>query len=138
MILSQYLWIFGSFVIAFLGSMHLYYTFFSNKFSSRNEKMVEEMKTSFPNLTKETTIWKAWIGFNASHSSGAMFIGLINIYLASYYFPILHQDHFFFLFNILTIVFYAWLGKVYWFRIPFIGILITLGCYVVGYVLAVL
>jgi hypothetical protein len=44
--------------------------------------MVEEMKTSFPILTKKTTMWKAWTGFNASHSSGAMFIGIINFYLA--------------------------------------------------------
>lgn len=134
--LAQYLWIFGSFVIFFLGSLHLYYTFFSDKFSSRNEKMIGEMKISFPNLTKETTMWKAWIGFNASHSSGAMFIGLMNIYLALYYFPILVNDHFFFLFSILTLVFYAWLGKIYWFKIPLIGILTTLGCYIAGYILS--
>jgi hypothetical protein len=135
---AQYLWIFGSFVIAFLGSLHLYYTFFSDKFSSRNEKMVAEMKTSFPKLTKETTIWKAWMGFNASHSSGAIFIGVINIYLACFYFKILQEDHFFFLFNLATMLFYAWLGKVYWFKIPFIGILITLACYLASYSLALL
>jgi hypothetical protein len=138
MLIAQYLWIFGSFIIAFLGGLHLYYTFLSNKFSSRNTQMIAEMKTSSPNLTKETTMWKAWIGFNASHSSGAMFIGLINIYLACHYFPILQNDHFFFIFNILTLIFYAWLGKVYWFKIPLIGILITLGCYIVAYLLTIL
>jgi hypothetical protein len=132
----QYLLIFGSFVIAFLGILHLYYTFFSNKFSSRNKEMIEEMKTSSPNLTKETTMWKAWIGFNASHSSGVMFIGIINIYLVCCYFSVLQHDHFYFIFNIATMIFYGWLGKVYWFKIPFIGVLITLACYIAGYILS--
>jgi hypothetical protein len=80
--IAKYLWETGSVIITILATIHLYYTFFTNKFSSRNEKMVEEMKTSFPILTQKTTMWKAWIGFNASHSSGAMFIGIINFYLA--------------------------------------------------------
>lgn len=66
--LAKYLWEIGSIVITVLGSTHLYYTFFTNKFSSRNEKLVEEMKTSFPILTKEMNMWKGWISFNATHS----------------------------------------------------------------------
>lgn len=133
--IAKYLWELGSLIITVLGTLHLYYTFFSNKFLSRNEKVNTEMKSSFPILTKETTMWKAWIGFNASHSSGAIFIGIINFYLAVRYFTVLQGDHFFFLFNILTIGFYAWLGKKYWFKIPFRGILITLICFVVSYIL---
>ena len=138
MTISKYLWELGSLVIATFGSMHLYYTFFSNKFSSRNEAMVEAMKTSSPILTKETTMWKAWIGFNASHSSGAIFIGLVNLYLAANYFEVLKSDHVFFIFNILTAGFYVWLAKKYWFRIPFTGIVITFSCYLIGYILVLL
>ncbi|MES2780302.1 MAG: hypothetical protein V4651_10440, partial [Bacteroidota bacterium] len=76
------LWAIGSLIITILGSLHLYYTFFTDKFSSRNEKMIDEMKSSSPLLTPKTTMWKAWIGFNASHSSGAIFIGIINLYIA--------------------------------------------------------
>ena len=93
------------------------------------------MKISYPILTKETTMWRAWIGFNASHSSGAMFIGIINFYLALEYFAAVQSDHFFFIFNLLTIGFYVWLAKKYWFKIPFIGILITLICYILAYIL---
>lgn len=132
---AKYLWEIGSSIFAILGTLHLFYTFFSDKFSSRNEKMVDEMKTSHINLTKETTIWKAWIGFNASHSSGAMFIGIINFYLAVEYFAIFQSSHFFFLFNILTVGFYVWLAKKYWFKIPFIGILTTLICYLLSYLI---
>ena len=133
--IAKYLWEFGSAIFAILGSIHLYYTFFTNKFSSRNEKVVEEMKSSSLILTRKTTIWKAWIGFNASHSSGAIFIGIINIYLGSRYFETLQHDHFFFLFNIVTAIFYVWLAKKYWFKIPFIGILIALACFCVSYIL---
>jgi hypothetical protein len=136
--LAKLLWEMGSIIIGILGSIHLYYTFFTNKFSSRNETMIEQMKTSFPILTKETTMWKAWIGFNASHSSGAIFIGIINLYLAIRYFNVLQSDHFFFLFNIFTMVFYAWLAKKLWFKIPLTGILITLVCFIVSYVLTII
>ena len=135
MMTAKYLWEIGSIIIAVLGSLHLYYTFFTNKFSSRNAEAEEEMKTSFPVLTKETTMWKAWIGFNASHSSGAIFIGIINFYLAAQYFTILQSDHFFFLFNILTLGFYVYIAKKYWFKNPLIGVLIVLVCFIASYIL---
>jgi len=136
--LAKYLWEIGSIIIVILGSIHLYYTFFTNKFFSRNEKMTEEMKSSSPILTKETTMWNAWIGFNASHSSGAIFIGIINFYLAIQYFTVLQSDNFFFLFNILTIGFYVWLARKYWFKIPFAGLLMTLICFFVSYILTMI
>ncbi|HTE10706.1 MAG TPA: hypothetical protein VK645_07040, partial [Chitinophagaceae bacterium] len=104
----------------------------------RNEKVIEEMKTSFLILTKETTFWKAWIGFNASHSSGVIFIGIINFYLAAQYFAVLQSAHFFFIFNILTMGFYTWLARKYWFKIPLAGILIALVCFIVSYILTML
>lgn len=56
---SKYLWELGSLVITILGTIHLFYTLFTDKFSSQNEKLIEDMKASFPILTKQTTIWKA-------------------------------------------------------------------------------
>ncbi len=95
-----------------------------------------EMKSSSPILTNDTTIWKAWIGFNASHSSGAMFIGIVNLYLAYYYFEIFTP--FFYGLNILTVGFYLWLAKKYWFKIPFLGILLTLVCYLSAFSITLL
>ncbi len=135
--IAKYLWEIGSIIMAVMGSIHLHDTFFTNEFSSRNEKMVEEMKTSFPIFTKETTMWKAWIGFNAGFSNGAIFIGIINFYLAVQYFTVLQSDHFFFLFNILTIGFYVWIAKKYWFKIPLIGMLMVLVCFIVSYILTI-
>lgn len=133
--IEKYLWEFGSLIIFLLGSTHLYFTFFTDKFSSKNKKLIEEMKNSHPILTKKTTIWSAWIGFNASHSSGAMFIGAMNLYLAINYFSAFDGAHFFFIFNIITLGFYLWLAKKYWFKTPFLGILVAFLCYTVSYIL---
>jgi len=52
------------------------------------------MKNSSLRLTGETTAWKAWTGFNASHSAGGMFIGLFNGILAVENFSILENSFF--------------------------------------------
>ena len=135
--IAKYLWIAGSIPFIILGSIHLYYTFFSNKFSSRTASVDDAMKNSFPVLTKETTMWKAWIGFNASHSSGAIYIGLINFIIAIQY-PEILQSPLFLILNIITVFFYCWLGKKYWFGIPFKGILIATCCFVAATILIML
>jgi len=128
--LAKILWFTGSVIFLALGTLHLYYTFFSSKFAARNKAVVTEMKNTSPVLTNETTMWNAWIGFNASHSAGAIFIGLINIILVVQYFPVLQDSLVIQLLNIATFIFYCWLAKKFWFRIPFTGILITAGCFV--------
>ena len=130
--LAKILWFTGSAIFLALGALHLYYTFFSSKFAARNKAVVIAMKNSTPVLTNETTMWNAWIGFNASHSAGAIFIGLINIILVVQYFPVLQNSLVMQLLNIATVVFYCWLARKYWFRIPFTGILLSTGCFVVA------
>jgi hypothetical protein len=136
--IAKYLWVLGSTLIAVLGITHLYYTFFTNAFSSRNERMIEAMKFSSPILSQKITMWKAWVGFNGSHSSGAIFIGISNLYLVLRYFRIVQTDHFFFVFNILTVGFYVWLAEKYWLNIPLLGLSIALGCFIISYGLILL
>lgn len=138
MIIAKYLWVIGSITITVFAGLHLYLTFFTNKFSSKNEKLMEEMNSSSPVLTNELTMWKSWIGFNASHSSGGIFIGIINFYLALRYFTLLQTDHFFFVFTILTIGFYVWVAKTYWFKTPLVGLLVALACYLISYILVLI
>ena len=75
--IPKILWLTGSAIFLILGTWHLWYTFFTTKFNPRNKPVIEEMKNTSPELTRRTTIWKAWIGFNGSHSAGAIFFGLI-------------------------------------------------------------
>jgi hypothetical protein len=83
-------------------------------------------------LTRETTLWKAWVGFNASHSVGAIYIGIVNIFMATGFAGHSQAYFFFASFTILVIGFYLWLAKRYWFRIPFIGVSITLCLYILS------
>lgn len=136
--MSKYLWMTGSLITASLGSIHLYYTFFTTAFSSSNQKMIQAMKSSSPILSPEINMWKAWIGFNASHSSGLLFVGLLNFYLALRYFGQVASDPFFSIITILTIGFYVWLAEKYWFTIPFVGVSVALICFVVSYALTLI
>jgi hypothetical protein len=82
-------------------------------------------------------MWRAWIGFNASHSSGAIYIGLVN-FIVAIQFPDFLRSPTFVMLNIVTVVFYCWLGKKYWFGIPFKAILMATACFVSAALLFIL
>ena len=60
----------GCSIFAGLGVIHAVYTFTTNKFDARDAGLNEAMKRISPVPTKEISMWKAWVGFNASHSLG--------------------------------------------------------------------
>ena len=62
-------------VILVLGILHLVYTFFGPKLRPRDAELQSAMQAVSPVITTETTMWKAWVGFNASHSLGAILFG---------------------------------------------------------------
>jgi len=115
----------GSLIFLLLGAMHLSFTFFSDKFSPRNQQLEKGMKASSPVLTKRTTMWDAWIGFNGSHSLGAMFFGAVNILLVWQFYVVYESSWAVLLLDLLTILFYWFLAKKYWFNVPFTGISIA-------------
>ena len=128
--ISKILWLTGSAIFFILGTIHLYYTFFTTKFNPRNKSLLEEMKNTSPELTGETSLWRAWTGFNASHSAGAIFIGLVNALLAIKYFHVVEDSFALSFLTIVTSVFYLWLARRYWFSVPFYGLLIATGCFI--------
>jgi len=125
----------ASSIFLILGITHLVYTFFTNKFLTRDGETNKKMKSTSPILTNETSVWNAWIGFNASHSTGAMFIGLINIMLVCQHFEVYRSSFNILLLDICTGIFYLFLAKKYWFKIPLIGILIATSCFIVAILL---
>jgi hypothetical protein len=64
-------------IILLLGLIHLLYTFRGPKLNPRDAALETRMKEISPVVTRETTMWKAWVGFNASHSYGAILFGLV-------------------------------------------------------------
>lgn len=75
--------------VAVLGFVHLIYTFYGPKFQPRDRSLAERMQEVSPVISSETTMWKAWVGFNASHSYGAILFGLVYAYLAIHHADIL-------------------------------------------------
>ena len=112
-------------IIFLLGALHLIYTFFGAKLTPRDARLQAEMKLVSPVITKETTIWKCWIGFNASHSLCAMLFGLIYGYLAIWHSDFLFTSYFLLLLGAALLVSLVILGKLYWFSIPFRGIVLA-------------
>ena len=134
--LSQIL-IFASAAIVFsLGTIHLIYTFASNKFLPRDLAIAEQMKQTAPVISRQTTMWRAWIGFNASHSLGAMLFGVVYGYLVVFHFQFLLQAKFLFLVGVLFLGSFVVLAKRYWFSIPLAGIVSSAALFVAGAALA--
>jgi len=133
---AKYIWEFGALIFLILGSIHLVYTFFTNKFLSNNEKVIEGMKSSSPILTKETTMWKAWIGFNASHSLGAILFGMIYGYLAMVHPGLLFDGLYLSSVGFLMLTTLLVLAKRYWFHVPYRGIMIALVLFTAAQVIA--
>ena len=121
-------------IILALGLVHLLYTFRGNKLHPRDAGLEAAMKAVSPVITRETTLWKAWVGFNASHSFGAILFGAVYGYLAIVHSALLMQSRFLLLLGLALLAGYAFLGQRYWFSVPFRGIVVATALYVSGMV----
>ena len=133
--IEQILLIVGAAIFGVLGTLHLYYTFFTNKFMTRDRKVAEAMKATSPLLTNRTTMWDTWIGFNGSHSLGAIFIAVFYILLAKRHMEVIRETKSFVLLAVLIGTSYLALAIRYWFRVPLLGILIATICFVISAIL---
>lgn len=122
-------------VILLLGVIHLLYTFYGPKLRPRDATLEAAMKAGCPVITSETTMWKAWVGFNASHSYGAILFGLVYGDLALAHGAMLLQSPFLLLVGLVMLGGYVFLGKTYWFSVPYRGILVSITLYVAALVI---
>jgi hypothetical protein len=123
-------------VLFSLGTLHLIYTFVGPKLTPRDPALQTRMREVSPVITKETTMWNFWVGFNVSHSMAAMLFGLIYGFLAIANGSLLFSSPYLLIVGFLTLAGLFVVGKVYWFRAPFVGIGISLACYVAGVIAA--
>ena len=123
-------------IILLLGGIHLIYTFWGLNLTPRDPALQTSMSQVAPVLTAQTTMWRCWIGFNASHSMGAMLFGLVYCYLAIAHGSLLFGSPFLILVGMAMLVGLCLLGKAYWFSIPFTGISAALACYLASVVLS--
>lgn len=117
-------------IILLLGTLHLIYTFSGPKLLPRDPDVVAAMQRDHMRITRETTVWRAWIGFNASHSMAGMLFGLIFGYLAAAHPELLFGSVFLLAVGFAMVGGLCILAKLYWFSVPFTGVMISLICYV--------
>jgi hypothetical protein len=88
-----------------------------------------------PVISRQLSMWQAWIGFNYSHSFGAMLFGLVYGYLSLWHGDFLFQSWFLSGLGLLLLLAFGVVGKIYWFSTPFRGILLSAVLYGLGLLL---
>ena len=118
-----------------LGFVHLLYTFRGVKLHPRDSDLTSKMMAVSPAISSETTMWRAWVGFNISHSLCLILFGAIYGYLAIRHSTFLFHSSFLLAVGAVVLVAYAILAKVYWFSAPFRAIVLSAVLCVVGFTL---
>lgn len=126
---EQLLLVTGALIFTILGSIHLYYTYCTDKFTPTDKRTADFMKSCSPTISQQTSMWKAWVGFNASHSIGAMLVGGFYIPMAIQNMDVLRHSVWLSTLPLLVSACYLILAKKYWFNIPFLGISLSTLCF---------
>jgi len=118
--LSRYLVVFAGAIFCALGLLHALYTFL-DRLAPVDPRVTEQMKLTSIRLSRATNTWDAWLGFNLSHSLGAVVFGVVCITAAM---PAW----------ILAIIaaIYELLALRFWFRVPAIAIGIAAACLLIA------
>ena len=119
-----------------LGVVHLAYTFWGTQLTPRDPALQVSMSQIAPVMTNETTIWRCWVGFNATHSIGLILFGLVFGFLAVAHGQLLFQSPFLLVVGLAMLGGLVVLCKVYFFSGPLTGMSISLACYVASIALS--
>ena len=116
-----------------LGIAHLVYTFLVPKLGPRDPALEARMKEVSPVITRQTTMWKAWVGFNASHSLSAILFGCVYGYLALAQPAVLFHSVFLAILGGLFLLVFLVLAKKYWFSTPLRWLVVASVLYAAGF-----
>ncbi|MBI1835559.1 MAG: hypothetical protein HYR92_07420 [Burkholderiales bacterium] len=119
-------------IVFVLGSMHAWLTFCSEKFSPRDDELKARLQLVSPRISKQTTMWRAGLGFHVSHSLGAILFAAVYGYLAWFGWDFLMQAVFLRVLGLLYLLTMLSLAVKFWFRIPVIGLVLSSLMYVLS------
>jgi hypothetical protein len=120
----------GMFIL--LGSLHALYTFLDirrpRRLVPQDAALALAMTKSHVRLARGgTTMWQAWVGFNFSHSLGAIIFGVLCFCTGTVIGTMALPAWVLFIFVVIGL-FYLGLSVLYWFRIPTMGIALAVVC----------
>ena len=127
-------------IYVLLGGLHALYTWLDigkpRRIVPDDPAVIAAMRNSKIRLTRgATTMWQGWVGFNFSHSLGALIFGAVCLLVAAspgalpipqWLLPALA----------LLSAFYLLLALRYWFRIPVLGTGVATGCLAAAWLLS--
>lgn len=123
-------------VVGSLGCVHLLYTYRGNKLDPRDPAVREAMERVNPVITRQTTVWRATKGFNASHSLGIIAFALVYGYLALWRSDVLAGSLYLAALGMTVLLAYLMLARRYFFSIPFRGVALACALYACGWALS--
>jgi hypothetical protein len=130
--------ILGGAVFGVLGGLHAIYTVLDLRNPRRlvpvDPSVARAMASSPLRLSGgRTDMWRAWIGFNFSHSLGVLMLAALAVWAGSRANTIPSG-----MMPALTLIgcVYLVLALLYWFRAPGIGVAIGTGCFAAAWVLS--
>jgi hypothetical protein len=116
-------------IVLLLGLTHLVFTFRGPTLLPRDRALRARMEDVSPVITRETTMWRAWIGFNASHAAGLIVFGAVYGDLALEHGDVLFQSAFLLVLGLIALLGYVVLAWRYFFRVPLVGVLAATALY---------
>jgi len=123
-------------IMLLLGVIHLAYTFTGTHLLPDNAALQNAMRQGHLSITRETTVERAWMGFNASHGIALLLFGCVFGYLAIAHSKLLFESLFLLGLGFVVLVSFLALAKLYWFSVPFlalgIAMLLFVGSVIMG------
>jgi hypothetical protein len=135
--LSRYLFLAGAMPFLILGVAHAIATPLAVErvrgLSPRDPAVRSAMQQDFLTLTRRTNVWLAWVGFNLSHSLGAVLFGAVVVLIGRNQMSFETQACLFLPLAVIVTSAYLVLAIRYWFRTPIIGVALSGSCFVTSW-----
>jgi hypothetical protein len=119
-------------IMLMLGFFHLFYTFQGPNLQPRDPDLTARMQAATAVITRETTMWRIWIGINATHSLGLIMFGALYGYLSIWQRELLLRSWFLLVFGFAVLLGYAIIAKLYFFSSPFRSVVLAAVLYLIG------
>lgn len=137
--LSRWLFLAGALPFLFLGAAHALATPLVHSdrkgLTPRDPALPGAMAASTVLLTRRTDMWLAWVGFNLSHSLGAITFGLFVLVVGRSQESFVGQATLCVPLATAVAAVYVAIGMKYWFRAPIAGCAISLVCFAMSWML---
>ena len=129
-------------IYGLLGALHALYTFLDARNPRRivpdDPMVITAMQGSKIRITRgESTMWQGWVGFNLSHSLGAMMFAAACFIVAACFRIFAFSPWALFALAAVSSL-YLLMAVQYWFRTPIIGTAVATGCLTAAWLLYLL